>query len=243
MALSFFIPLQFVAFWGASRSVHGRIKNKSACFWLSVDRYLLHRVACKIWRRVVHLGSEKKATLFEINGGQKFIFIIFNFPTPPFEERTDLGKSLTFFWYGQPDFKFDIDSEGLFINRMILRKTDSIGWLVAFDTTPIGRFWRLLGPLTVAYNIEVLVSGYQSIDMHCIMVALKFDNELSISFLRNRLLLTKKKGSKNHIFKRVWFFNFQTPHFEEKTDLGKSLTFLESIFLVNGIHNPTSNLT
>jgi hypothetical protein len=31
--------------------------------------------------------------------------------------------------------------------------------------------------------------------------------------------------------------------FQERTDLGKSLTFLELIFIVNGMDNSTSNLT
>jgi hypothetical protein len=35
-------------FWGASRSVHGRIQLQNACFWVSVNRYALHRVSCKI---------------------------------------------------------------------------------------------------------------------------------------------------------------------------------------------------
>jgi hypothetical protein len=35
-------------FFEASRSAHGRIQHKNACFWVSVDRYTLHRVACKI---------------------------------------------------------------------------------------------------------------------------------------------------------------------------------------------------
>jgi hypothetical protein len=35
-------------FLGASRSAHGRIKHKSACFWVSVGRYALHCIACKI---------------------------------------------------------------------------------------------------------------------------------------------------------------------------------------------------
>jgi hypothetical protein len=52
-------PLQSVAFGGASRSVHSRIQHKSAYFWVSVDIYALHRVACKIWRWFVHLGFEK----------------------------------------------------------------------------------------------------------------------------------------------------------------------------------------
>jgi hypothetical protein len=48
---------------------------------------------------------------------------------------------------------------------------------------------------------------------------------------------------KVHIFKWFRFFDFQTPPFEEMTDLGKSLSFLALIFLVNGMDNPTSNLT
>jgi hypothetical protein len=38
-------------------------------------------------------------------------------------------------------------------------------------------------------------------------------------------------------------FIFQSPPFEEWTDLGKSLTFFEAHFLVNGMDNPASNLT
>jgi hypothetical protein len=59
-SLPFLTPLQLVAFGGGgARGVHGRIQHQSACFWVSFDRYALHRVACKIWRWVVHLGSEK----------------------------------------------------------------------------------------------------------------------------------------------------------------------------------------
>jgi hypothetical protein len=46
-------------FLGASRSVHGHIQHKNACFWVSVDRYALHRVARKIRWWVVHLSPEK----------------------------------------------------------------------------------------------------------------------------------------------------------------------------------------
>jgi hypothetical protein len=46
-------------FWGASRSIHGRIQLKIACFCVPVDRYAMHRVACKIWPWVVHISSEK----------------------------------------------------------------------------------------------------------------------------------------------------------------------------------------
>jgi hypothetical protein len=39
-----------------------------------------------------------------------------------------------------PTSKFDTDSEVLFIYRLISRKPDFLGWLVIFDTTPLGRF-------------------------------------------------------------------------------------------------------
>jgi hypothetical protein len=42
---------------------------------------------------------------------------------------------------GQPTFEFDIDSEVLFIYRLIPRMPDFLGWLTIFDTTPIGRFF------------------------------------------------------------------------------------------------------
>jgi hypothetical protein len=50
-------------FWEASRSVHGHIQHKNACFWVSVDRYALHCADYKIWRWIVYLGFEKYATL------------------------------------------------------------------------------------------------------------------------------------------------------------------------------------
>jgi hypothetical protein len=51
----------------------------------------------------------------------------------------------------------------------------------------------------------------------------------------------ERRMSKVHVFR--FFFDFPTPPFEERTDLGKSLTFLELFFLVNKMDNPTSNLT
>jgi hypothetical protein len=63
-------------------------------------------------------------------------------------------------------------------------------------------FGGLLGAFSVAYNIQMFVSGYQSIDMHCSVLPVKFDGGLSISVLKNGQLLTKKKeGSKDHIIK------------------------------------------
>jgi hypothetical protein len=43
---------------------------------------------------------------------------------------------------GQPNFKFDIDSEVLFIYRLIPRKPTLFGRIAIFYTTPIVRFLR-----------------------------------------------------------------------------------------------------
>jgi hypothetical protein len=73
----------------------------------------------------------------------------FYFQNPPFEERTDHGKSLTFFGShfsceqdGHPNFKLNIDSEVLSTYRLISRKPNILRPHVIFDTTPIGRFFR-----------------------------------------------------------------------------------------------------
>jgi hypothetical protein len=63
--------LQSIAFWGTSRSGHRRIQHTTACFWISVDRDVAHCVSCKIWRWVVHLVSEKCATIYKKLGGPK----------------------------------------------------------------------------------------------------------------------------------------------------------------------------
>jgi hypothetical protein len=48
-SIVFFDTTPISRFWrGASFSVHGGIRHKSACFWLSVGIYSLHRGACKI---------------------------------------------------------------------------------------------------------------------------------------------------------------------------------------------------
>jgi hypothetical protein len=83
---------------------------------------------------------------------------------------------------------------------------------------------------TAAYSINVYVSGYQSIDMHCIVLPVKFDGELSISVLRNKQLFKNKWGLKVHIFKKG-----QT--------LEKVPLFLDLNSLANGIDNPLSNIT
>jgi hypothetical protein len=46
--LAIFDTTTICRFFGASRSAHGCIQHKSACFWVSVDIYALHCVACKI---------------------------------------------------------------------------------------------------------------------------------------------------------------------------------------------------
>jgi hypothetical protein len=159
-----------------------------------------------------------------------------------------LGKSPTFLFSYKRDrqltLKFDMAIDVLSIYRLIARKFGLLGWIAVFDTTPISRFWgRLLVAFTDVYDMKMHCSRYHSIDMHCIMLPVKFDDGLSISVLENKQLY-KKNGSQNFtLSKSYWFFNFQTPPFEERTDLGKSLAFLELIFLVNKMDNPTSNLS
>jgi hypothetical protein len=85
---------------------------------------------------------------------------------------------------------------------------------------------------------EIGLSRYQSIDMLRIVVSVKFDGGLSISVLKNKQLYKKKWTPK---VQKVQILS--NPAIEERTDLGKSFTFLEPIFLVNRMDNPTSNLT
>jgi hypothetical protein len=63
----------------------------------------------------------------------------------------------------------------------------------------------LLVGFTTAYNIKVLVSGYQSVDMHRIVLPLKFDGGLSISVLRNKQLFEKREVKSSH-FQKVQIF-------------------------------------
>jgi hypothetical protein len=69
----------------------------------------------------------------------------------------------------------------------------------------------------------VLGSGFQSIDMPCIVLPVKFDGGLFISFLRTKQLFTKKRVFKTDQFSASSNFQtFQNPPFE------KSLTFFWS---------------
>jgi hypothetical protein len=52
-----------------------------------------------------------------------------------------------------------------------------------------------------ACNIKMLVSGYQSINMHCIVLPIKFDDGLSISVLRNKQLYKKMEVKSSHFQK------------------------------------------
>jgi hypothetical protein len=85
----------------------------------------------------------------------------------------------------------------------------------------------------------MLVSEFPSIDMHCIVLPVKFDGGLSISVLRNKQLFKKKKKKKKmrkkeQNLKKLRVFSFQSPPFEKRTDLGKALLFWSSFFLCTG---------
>jgi hypothetical protein len=115
------------------------------------------------------------------------------------KKRADLGKSFSFFGAhfsherdGKSNFKYDIGSESHYIDRLISRKFDFFGWLAALGITPVSTFWGLLVVRTAAYNIKMLVSGYPSIYMLCIVLPVKFGGRLSIFVLRNKQLFSKK---------------------------------------------------
>jgi hypothetical protein len=100
-------------------------------------------------------------------------------------------------------------------------------------------FWGLLVAFTDSYNIKMLVSWYQSIEMQRIVLPVKFDGGLYISVLRNMQLLTKKiGGSKTDQFSKS--SNFQT--FKSRL-LEKVPLFLDLNFLANEIDNLPSNFT
>jgi hypothetical protein len=47
-------------------------------------------------------------------------------------------------------------------------------------------FKRLVLAFRIAYNVRVLVSGYQSIGMYCTVVSVKFEGGLTMPVLRNK---------------------------------------------------------
>jgi hypothetical protein len=91
----------------------------------------------------------------------------------------------------RPNFKFGTDSEVLFIYRLIPRKSDFLRWLAIFDTTPISRFLGASRGIHGRIQHQMLVSGYQSIDMLCIVLFVKFDGGLSMLIWRNKQLFYK----------------------------------------------------
>jgi hypothetical protein len=151
--------LGYIAIFGTTRIshffetffFHGYTRHENVCFCVLVDRYALYCFACKIWRWVVYLVPEKKATLYKKKRKSKVHIFQFSktFHTPPIEKRADhsLGKSLIFFRSlfscerdRQPTIKFDIDLVVLLIYRLILRKPGWREWIEFFDITPINRF-------------------------------------------------------------------------------------------------------
>jgi hypothetical protein len=90
---------------------------------------------------------------------------------------------------------------------------DGLPFLISLQLVAFG---GLLGAFMAAYNIKMLVSEYQSIDMLCIVLSVKFEGGLSILVLRNKQLYKKKRTSK---VQKVQIS--QTPPFEERTDLVK----------------------
>jgi hypothetical protein len=118
----------------------------------------------------------------------------------------------------------------LFIYHLIPGKFDFLGWFAALGTTPISRFWGLLVAFPVAYNMKMFVSGHQSIHTHCIVMPVKFDGGLSISFLRNKQLLKKKEAKRSH-FQELIFLIFKPRYLEKRQTLEKVLLFWRSFFL------------
>jgi hypothetical protein len=110
-------------------------------------------------------------------------------------------------WNGQPAFKISMVLDMRLIYPLISSVHGLIGYTATFNTTPISRFLgAFFFAFTDAYDMEVLVSKYQSIDMHCIALPVKFDNGLSISFLRKKQLFKKKGGGQKYTFSKKFHF-------------------------------------
>jgi hypothetical protein len=60
----------------ASCSVHGHIKRKRNLLLVALDRYVLYRIECEIWRWVIYLGSEKQGNFFTKSSGSKTVEIL-----------------------------------------------------------------------------------------------------------------------------------------------------------------------
>jgi hypothetical protein len=113
--------------------------------------------------------------------------IFFNVQTPPFYERTDLEKSLIFL---EPIFLVNgMDNSISNLTQTqkcylpidwYLESPSALNYSSFFIPLQLVAFWGLLGAFTAAYGIKVLVSEYQLIDMHCIVLPVKFDGGLHI---------------------------------------------------------------
>jgi hypothetical protein len=70
--------------------------------------------------------------------------------------------------------------------------------MVFFEIIPLQlvAFGGLLVAFTDSYNINMRVSWYQSIEMHCIVLPVKYEGGLSISVLKNEQLFTQNWGFK-----------------------------------------------
>jgi hypothetical protein len=169
----FFDTTPISHFFGASFSVHEVIQHKNACFLVSVDRYALHCISCKIWRCVVYLGSEKWVTLHKKLGGsnpisfQKLKLSPFNPRRSEKGQIPPLGKSPTFLESHifcerdrQPAFKFRIASEVLLIYRRMPKKLSFLAWNVFLIPFQSFALLGLLIAFTDSYNTKVLVPGY-----------------------------------------------------------------------------------
>jgi formate/nitrite transporter FocA (FNT family) len=73
-------------------------------------------------------------------------------------------------------------------------------------------FWKLLLAFTAVYDTKMLVSGYQSIDMHYIVMPVKFDSGLFMLVLRNKQLFTKKKRVQKFTFSKSSNYNAYLNH-------------------------------
>jgi hypothetical protein len=117
-------------------------------------------------------------------------------------------------WDRQTAFKFNMDLDVLLNYRLIPRTYGLLGYTATFGTAPTNRFfWAFFFAFTDAYDMKVLVSRYQSIDMHCIALPVKFDDGLSISFLRKKQFFTKKRGGIKsiHFQKKFQLSNISIP--------------------------------
>jgi hypothetical protein len=99
-------------------------------------------------------------------------------------------------WDRQPAFKFNIQLDVLLIYRLIPRTHELLGCTTTFGTTQTTVFWEILSAFTTAHIVKVIISRYQSIDMHCVEMPVKFEGGLSMSFLRKKQLFTKKQEIK-----------------------------------------------